>query len=202
LAFQHHEARAGHPGGGFEVHQIRELAQVYVIPRIFDRERFAPATLFGVAGLALADGHIIRRQVRQGGEQRTEGFARRLLRVGLAGDDAFQALDLGHQGRCGRVILARLGLADLLGGFVAAALGFLQRRLGGAQGGVQFQQRRGLRRQAPRCPGAIVGGGVIADGFDVVHGAKGRARVKRPSIRRVAGGANPRCTDPGFEPTP
>ena len=88
-------------------------------------------------------------------------------------DHVLEARHLLHQGLGRRLVLARLGLADLLGGGVAARLRLLQFLNRGAALLVQAQNsiQRGLRivETAVRQPlekGVLV----VADPFDVEHG--------------------------------
>jgi hypothetical protein len=97
------------------------------------------------SGTSATLGHVGQGRVGQAGQDFLELGGQRLL-VGLGlGHLGLQTGDLGDQ-RLGPLTLA-LGDADRLGGLVAPALQFLQRRLRRAPPLVQLQHGRGHGRQ-------------------------------------------------------
>ncbi len=98
-------------------------------------------TNFDIAMLIGALRHVCKRQVGQARQQVFECLRLEALGILRFGNRAFQALDLGHQFRGAGVVLLRLGLADLAGQLFQLRLIGLEGRLGGAQIGIQLQQR-------------------------------------------------------------
>ena len=49
--------------------------------------------------------------------------------------------------------------------------------------GVELKDLRGLGSQTPTRPSGVVGGGIVADGLDVVHGAGRRKGFGGPSLK-------------------
>ena len=133
--------------------------------------------------LVRADRHVGRRQVRDRGE-RVVAAPRppRAPRASSAGTLVLQARDLGHQRRRARLVLARLGLADLLGSGVAALLRRPAAPRSAACGAlVEADQRRGQRlaarasRRPPSKP----------SGFSRMGGCRAWVRTDRDADRRA-----------------
>ena len=118
---QHDKARAGQLRAGLEVHLTERLAEDEMLLGVVQPRPAAPAAVFDVGVLVLADRHVGLRHVRDDGErifQRLVGG----LRLGLkVRHRVLQRGDLGHQLRRRRLVLLRLGVADFLRGRRCAA---------------------------------------------------------------------------------
>ena len=128
---QHHEAGAGKLGRGLEVHQAQGLADLEVLPRLVgpgELGRGADLAHLLVALLVGADGHIVGRQVGDDRERLGERLVCRAPLVLALGQLVLERRHLGHQRAGLGLVLGGLGLADLLGGRVAARLRLLQPR--------------------------------------------------------------------------
>ena len=187
LAFQHHEARAGHARGGLEIHQARSLADLEML---LARGELRPVGLelaiLDVAVLVGALGHVRVRAVRDRGEAFVEdlgGFClSRVQRRRLV----LQARDLGHQTLRPGLVLRLLGAADLLGEGIAALLVGLGRRDRGFARVVQGDELGRERRQPAPAQGVVEGVRILADGADVVHGSA--RREASPTLCRIGTG--------------
>ncbi len=139
LALQGHEPRPRHPGGGLEVHHPQRLAEVDVVPGVGDGGGLAPAADLDVVLLVRARRHVVGGQVGQGLEDLLQLRAGLALGLETLGDIPLEPVHLAHQAFGFGLVLAALGLADLLGQVVAPRLGVLHGGLGRAQRRVQLQ---------------------------------------------------------------
>jgi len=170
---QHDKTRAGNFRRGLEIHQPERLAKLEMLLGLeVEFRRRADFAQFLVGGL-VADRDIGSRHIGDGGEQRAQLIVEPLL-VGLALlDGGFQRGDLIHEAFRGGFILAGLGLADLLGGGVAAGLSLLQFLNRAAALLVQAQNSsQGFARLREAAIGQPFDEGVliVADPFDIEHG--------------------------------
>ena len=125
--FQHHEARAGKLRGGLEIHQAERLAELEMLLRLKRKlRRFADLAQNLVGAGVRPDRHVGCGRVGNGGEQRSKLVVEPLLARLARLDRVLEACDLVHEALRRRLVLLRLGVADLLGGGVAARLRLLQ----------------------------------------------------------------------------
>src|SRR5262245_33098019 len=189
---EHDEAGARQLGRDREIHLSERFAQVEMLLGLEAVVALGTeAVPLDISTLVVAVGHIVGRQVGKLGKPFLQaGF--RLLGCRFERRDAVLQLgDLGHQLVGARVVLLGFGLADLLGGGVAARLRLLQLGNGATAALVAAQkrldQRVAFRRRhaAPLEPtGELVG--IVTNPFDVVHGAGASIVSGRsdPAIRR------------------
>ena len=167
---QHDKTRAGKLGGGFKIHPRFDPGNVEMFTRgeIKGPGR-APAADFDVVVFIRPLRHRVQRQVRNPHQHVAQGA---VLGGGLFGELGDFGLFLGHERaqafKLG-VIPARLGGAHLFRGGVLRGGGGLGRQDLGAAVVVEGQNGGRHRRKAPACEGRIKGGGIFADGADVVH---------------------------------
>ena len=153
--FQHDETRARQFRRGFEIHLAERFAEFEMLLG-WVRERIvalrAEFMMLHIAVLVVAVGHLVERQIGNP-RQRFFKFLRGLLLLGLKGRyRCFQRRDLGHQGLRLRFVLGLFGLADFLGGRVAARLGLFERDDRRAPASVDAQPAAPRRRQAHAAP--------------------------------------------------
>ena len=185
-ALEDDEAGAGDLAGGFEIHQAEGLAQFEVLLWLeVEGGRFADGAHQLVVVLVGADGHLVERYVGQAGEKGLDllvdaaFFLLALLDPGLEVGD----LRLEPVGR--RQILGAHGLADFLGGGVAAGLVLLQAGEVGTAFIVEREDGLGLRRETAALEALVEGVRVFADPFDVEHIGPFRrcGRARRGGLR-------------------
>ncbi len=184
LALQHHEARAGQFCRRLEIHEAHGLAQLVVLLGEIGPLRLAPFALLAVGLLVGPDGHVVERQVGDFGERLLQRLARLLLRRLRLGHGVLQRRDLGHQRLGARLVLLRLGLADLLGGGVAAGLHVLQRGDGGAARLVE-PMSRAAAGSAPR----FVSARSSASGLSRIQRMSSMSNVPFGPVERDGSGA-------------
>ena len=171
---QHHEARAGQPRRGLEIHQPQGFAELEMLARRIEARRrhllgIAMAADLDIGRFVGAVRHFRRRQIGNRRQQSLDDGP--LLALGLLGR-RHVFLDPGDLGRCGSRRL-RLAFgpqpADLLGDAIAPGLHLLQRLLQAAAILIELENRSRLGRQ-PTAPQPLVEGAwIIANGFQVVH---------------------------------
>ena len=168
LALQHHETGARQLGGAVEIHQPQLGADGVVFKRLEGEVAGgAPAAHFHVMILVRAVGHVQARQVGDRGQNGFDFLAQRLV-LGFHQRDVFlQPRHLFHDGAGVAALL--LDDADLLGGFVALRLHFLQAGLGGAAFAIQTDQLGGTRFQTAPGQASVKSLGIVANPFQVVH---------------------------------
>ncbi len=123
----------------------------------------APAAHLDIVMLVRAGRHVAGGEVGDGGELGIEHGAPGALLLLQRGHVLLQGGNFGLQ-RLGRgAVLLRHGLADQLGGLVAAALHLLQAGGEGAPLLVHGQQAGGKRIEPAAGEGSVESGGVFAD---------------------------------------
>ncbi len=168
---QDDEAGARQFGGGVEVHAAFHRRDVVMFAGSEGEvARGAPAADFDVPGLIRAVGDVGVGQVGDGQEQVGQLLVEGLGLVPQPRDFGFLFSDFGAEAFECRVIAAGLGGADLFRRAVLVGLGGFRREDAGAAFFVQRQDGGGLGGEATAGEGRVEGGGVVADGADVVHG--------------------------------
>ena len=167
---QNDEARAGHFGSRLEVHELQTFAKLHMLLRL---ERIialrAEVMMLDIAVLVGAVRHLIERQVRNLREFFLQFLFDLLHRRFKLGKLCLEFANLGHQRICARIVLVLLGVADFLGGRVAARLRLLRCQDGRAALLVERDQRLRQRLQPAPFQRCVEGVGVVANGLDVMH---------------------------------
>src|SRR5215207_1743265 len=132
----------------------------------------ADAVTLHVAVLVGAYRHIRLRDVRDRGQRIEQGLLGHALGFLQLRHRLLDPAHLGHQLLGPRLVLLRLGLADLLGHGIAALGGGLQGRDGALALVVEGDQVCGQGLHAPVPEALVESRGVLADGTDVVHGMR------------------------------
>ena len=169
---QHDEARARELGGDVEVHQAQRLAELEMLARLVHPSEFrpdAPAAHLDVAGLVLAVGNVVERQVGNFCERGLERRARLALDRLEFRHGRLEAGDLRLEVVRRLDVLARHGRADLLRSRVAALLGALQVENRQTPLLVERDQRFGARAEAAAGEAGVERLRIVAYRLDVVH---------------------------------
>ena len=140
LALQHHEARAGHARGGFEIHLAERLAEIEMLLRLeIETRLLAPAANFLVGVFIAPTGTSSAGIFGKPGKKIVERRLQPAFLFLALLNRLLQSRHFGHQRARLRLVLLRLGRADQLGGLVPPRLCDLQPRQQRAQLRVALQ---------------------------------------------------------------
>ena len=156
---------------GLEVHKTQRFADFEVLFRCeIEFSRRSDFANFDVARLVRPERHVIARRIRNDGQCVANLGIELALVLFAFGNSVFEFGDLGHQPRCGGVVLRALRLADFFRCGVSTCLRFLQRRQQRAT--LLVERDKALRlRLEPASPQPLVEGrGVVSDPLDIEHG--------------------------------
>ena len=133
LALQDREPAARHAGGPLEIHEAHRLADLEMLPcPVRPWLHRAEGAHHDIVVLVLAGRHVVERDVGQDGERASSSLSSSRSIVFGAGQKRLDLADLGLQRFGKRGVAGAHGVADFLGGGVAAFLLGLQRAEMGA----------------------------------------------------------------------
>ena len=178
-AFEHHEARARELRRRLEIHEPQSLAELEMLLGAVERRRLSGTVTLHVAVLVCADRHVLLGNIGDGGKSLEQSLLGDALGLFQLRHRFLDPRNVGHQLLRPRLVLLRLGLADLLGEGIAALGGCLQGGDGALALVVEADQLSGQGLHAPVPEALIERRGIVADGTDVVHGMR-TCFVRRP----------------------
>ncbi len=172
-AFQHRKARTGKLGRALEIHVSKRLAKLKMLFRLEGEiVRVANAAQLNIVAFILAERHIIKRNIGNGGQCVAQFLAEAALVFFRMGEKIFQFAHFGLQLFSRAHVLCGHGLADFLRGGIAALLRCLH--LADMLAALFIQRNQfGRKRSSPTlCERLVEGFRVFANPFDVEHGKK------------------------------
>ena len=136
---------------------------------IVEARRRAPAAHLQIAGLVLAVGHVIQRDIGNDSQRGVEPLVDLALRRLAAGDEILDGAHFRLEGLSTGLVARLHGLADFLGGGIAPGLRILQLLDMVAPFSVDLQEVRRHGRQPASGEAPVERVRIFADGLDIVH---------------------------------